>query len=97
MDSDKDHIALHFGNTLRSYRMHAQLSQERLGQLASLHRTEIGLLERGTRVPRIDTLIKLASALSITTCELLAGIDWKPDRIQRGGFEFQGGSDVPVG
>lgn len=36
-------------------------------------RTEIGLLERGSRTPRVDTLIKLATALSVTTEQLLAG------------------------
>ena len=45
---------------------------------ASLHRTEIGLLERGARVPRIDTLIKISSALAIPPGELLEGIDWTP-------------------
>ncbi len=40
---------------------------------SSLHRTEIGLLERGARVPRIDTLIKIASALPIPPAELIEG------------------------
>jgi hypothetical protein len=31
----------------------------------SLHRTEIGLLERGARVPRIDTLSKIATGLGL--------------------------------
>ncbi len=43
----------------------AGLSQERLGSAAELHRTEVGLLERGARVPRIDTLVKVATALGI--------------------------------
>ena len=82
-------IAAHFGRNLRSCRIRADLSQEELGKRASVHRTEVGLLERGARVPRIDTLIKLASALSIPPAELLVGIEWKPDSIQRGGFEFR--------
>ena len=47
------------------------------------------MLERGERVPRIDTLIKLASALSIQPGELLVGIDWRPDSVQGSGFEFR--------
>lgn len=35
-------------------------SQEEVGLRAGLHRTEIGLLERGERLACIDTLLKLA-------------------------------------
>jgi transcriptional regulator with XRE-family HTH domain len=44
--------------------------------VACLHRTEIGMVENGTRLPRVDTLIKLASALGVRAEELLAGIEW---------------------
>lgn len=81
-------VAACFGRNLRACRRRVGISQEDLGQRASLHRTEIGLLERGERVPRIDTLIKLASALSVLPEELLGGIVWESDRIQRGGFGF---------
>jgi transcriptional regulator with XRE-family HTH domain len=78
-------FAVYFGENLRACRRRAGISQEKLGQNASLHRTEVGLLERGARVPRIDTLIKLASALSISPVELLAAIDWKKPSTQRAG------------
>ncbi|MGC1852270.1 MAG: helix-turn-helix domain-containing protein [Solirubrobacterales bacterium] len=83
-------VARQFGENLRRIRSKAGLSQERLGFLASLHRTEIGLLERGARVPRIDTLIKLASALGIEPEELIAGMEWTPGGAQAepGGFNF---------
>jgi transcriptional regulator with XRE-family HTH domain len=82
-------VAVYFGKNLLACRKRAGISQEELGLCASLHRTEVGLLERGARVPRIDTLIKLASALSMPPAELLDGIDWKPHSVQRGGFEFR--------
>jgi len=85
----KNPVAVYFGENLLACRRHAGISQEELGLCASLHRTEVGLLERGARMPRIDTLIKLASALSIPPAELLVGIDWKPHSVQRGGFEFR--------
>jgi hypothetical protein len=45
------------------------------------------LLERGARVPRIDTLVKLASALNVPlACPLLDGIAWNPGSVQPGGF-----------
>jgi transcriptional regulator with XRE-family HTH domain len=71
-------VAKRFGENLRQVRRQAGISQEELGMRSSLHRTEIGLLERGARVPRIDTLIKIASALAIPPGGLLEGIDWTP-------------------
>lgn len=71
-------VAEQFGENLRRLRKGAGLSQEKLGLRCSLHRTEIGLLERGARVPRIDTLIKLASGLGIHPKALMAGISWTP-------------------
>lgn len=69
-----------FGSNLRRLRRRAALSQEELGQLAEVHRTEVGLLEHGRRVPRIDTLIKLAASLEVTPNDLLDGIEWLPAR-----------------
>lgn len=43
----------------------------------------IELLERGGRTPRIDTLIKLAASLSVTTEQLLAGITWAASQHHR--------------
>jgi transcriptional regulator with XRE-family HTH domain len=79
-------VATQFGDNLRYYRRRADLSQEELGYAASLHRTEIGLLERGARIPRIDTLVKLAGRLSIPPSELLTDIEWTPGSVTRGGF-----------
>lgn len=89
MGADRNPVAVHFGGNLRVYRIRAEISQEELGMRCSLHRTEIGLLERGARVPRVDTLIKLASALEISPNELLSGIGWQPPHIKPGGFDFQ--------
>ena len=58
-------VARLFGANLRRIRKRADLSQEEVGWLASLHRTEVGLLERGERTPRIDTLVKLAGGLEV--------------------------------
>ncbi|HYP54684.1 MAG TPA: hypothetical protein VEQ41_00060, partial [Solirubrobacterales bacterium] len=53
---------------------------------ASLNRTQIGILERGERVPRIDTLMKLAGALEALPSELLDGIVWRPGEARPGHF-----------
>lgn len=83
-------VARRFGANLRRLRKAADVSQEELGLRCSLHRTEIGLLERGARVPRIDTLIKIASGLGIRIdCALLDGITWTPGTTQAGGFQVK--------
>lgn len=79
-------IAVRFGENLVRCRKRAGLSQEELGFLASLHRTEIGMLERGARLARIDTLIKLAGALGVTADDLLDGLDWTPSDPRVGQF-----------
>jgi len=79
-------VAEHFGRNLWRERRRADLSQEELGVRATLHRTEISLLERGGRVPRIDTLIKLAGGLDCEPEALLAGITWTPGIVRTGRF-----------
>jgi transcriptional regulator with XRE-family HTH domain len=80
-------VARRFGANLVRSRKRAGLSQEELGERADLHRTAIGLLEKGARVPRIDTLLKLAAALRVEPVDLLDGIAWKPGTVSPGRFE----------
>lgn len=83
----KKEVADRFAENLRRARKAAGVSQEELGNRCSLHRTEIGLLERGARIPRVDTLIKIATGLGVRIdCELLDGISWTPATTQAGGF-----------
>ena len=80
-------VAQRFTENLVAARKKAGLSQEELSFRAALHRTHIGLLERAARVPRIDTLVKLAGALGARPEDLLDGIVWKPGDFSPGGFE----------
>ncbi len=82
-------IAGIFGDNLARERRQAGLSQEELSIRASLHRTEVSQLERGLRVARIDTLVKLAASLECSADELLAGIKWKPGETRYGQFSEQ--------
>lgn len=79
-------VAERFGINLKRCRRRVDLSQEEAGLRASLHRTEIGLLEHGRRVARIDTLLKLMAALEADARELLEGITWVPRNPQCGQF-----------
>jgi len=80
-------VAGRFGDNLARCRREADLSQEELGFRASLNRTQIGILERGERLPRIDTLLKLAGALALSPEALLKGMVWRPGTAQVGGFQ----------
>jgi transcriptional regulator with XRE-family HTH domain len=81
-----------FGDNLARCRKRADLSQEDLSHLASLHRTEVSQLERGLRLCRIDTLVKLAASLEVSADDLLAGISWSPGNYRPGGFVERGES-----
>jgi len=80
MDGRKvDEVAAkHLGRNLFRARRRAGYSQDELATLCSLHRTEIGHVENGRRLPRVDTLLKLASALAVPVEELIQGIEWAP-------------------
>ncbi len=86
-------IARQFGINLGRARKRTGLSQEALAVLASLHRTEVGLLERGERCPRIDTTVKLAAALEVSVNDLVEGITWNPGSVQPGGFGVSSSAD----
>ncbi len=69
-----------FAANLRQARIKAGISQEELGYRCELHRTEISLLERAGREPRLGTIVKLAGALGTTPAELCAGVSWHPSK-----------------
>jgi len=65
---------LRFARNLRAHRTRLGLSQEALGDACDLHRTEVSLLERAGRDPRLSTIVRLARALKIPPSELLDGV-----------------------
>lgn len=79
-------VAARFGDNLVKVRKQSDLSQDELAVRASVHRTEISQLERGLRVARIDTLLKLAASLETSPDELLHGIGWEPGETHPGHF-----------
>jgi transcriptional regulator with XRE-family HTH domain len=83
---DTSTVAERFGDNLVVQRRRAGLSQEQLAQRASLHRTEIGLLERGFRLARIDTVVKLAGALEMEAGFFFDGLSWTAGSNIDGGF-----------
>jgi len=59
-----------FGSKVRRYRLKKKLSQEKLAELADLHRTYIGQIECGKRNVALKNIAKLAKALGISVRDL---------------------------
>ena len=82
-----------FALNLVTLRRAAGFSQEELAFRAGIHRTQVSLLESGNRLPRLETLIKLAGALEVNSSELLDGIVWEPVVRTSGGLKVSGSKD----
>lgn len=72
MISDSD-IIKKFGNRVRDLRKQRNLSQEDLAEKAGLHRTYIGMIERGEKNITLINIEKIANALEVSIKELLNG------------------------
>ena len=71
-------MKVRFGQNLARCRDGAAVSQEELSFRASIHRTEVSLLERGERMPRVDTALRIAGSLGVPLNDLVASLEWKP-------------------
>ena len=60
-----------FGKKVREERLKQNLSQEKLAEKAGLHRTYIGMIERGEKNITLTNIVKIASALNLEAKDLL--------------------------
>jgi len=67
-------IKVLLGENIKTFRLEADLSQEQLADLSSLHRTYIGSVERGERNVSLENIAHIAKALNVTPADLLKGI-----------------------
>ena len=63
------------GRVLSEYRERKGLTQDVLSGLAGLDRTHYSKLERGLRVPTLDTLFKIGQALDVPPHIILKSIE----------------------
>jgi len=63
-----------FGKRLRELRLERNLSQEKLAELAELHRNYVGGVERGERNVSLVNIVKLARGLNVRTTKLVETI-----------------------
>ena len=69
-------VAEQIGLNLRKVRRRAGMSQDDLSGRTGLHHTEISLLERGGRIPRLDTAIRILGSTGADASDLVAGVAW---------------------
>ena len=80
-------VAERLGANLHRLRVKAELSRDELAQRADVGHGHLSKIENGGLLCRVDTLVKLATALESTPNDLLAGVDWRRREEQGGGFE----------
>jgi transcriptional regulator with XRE-family HTH domain len=63
-----------FGRRVRELRLKRGISQEKLAELADLHRNYVGGVERGERNVSLLNIVKLAHGLSVKPTKLIESI-----------------------
>lgn len=66
----KNKNLLSFGCKVRDKRKYIKLSQEELAELAGVHRTYIGMVERGEKNISLLNILKIAKALNVDIGDL---------------------------
>ena len=68
----KESILLQFGKNVQKIRKSRHLSQEQLAELAGVHRTYIGMIERAEKNITLCNIEKIAKGLNVPIIELLS-------------------------
>ena len=75
MTTPMEEILEALGQRMRDLREKKGISQEDFAEACGLHRTAVGLLERGKSIPRLDTLLIISQGLGVTVSKLLQGVE----------------------
>lgn len=68
-------LILQFGRGVRRLREELNLSQEDFAERVDMHRTYIGMIERGERSPTLGTLNAWAKAFQLSISELMRRVE----------------------
>ncbi|MBI5887760.1 MAG: helix-turn-helix transcriptional regulator [Deltaproteobacteria bacterium] len=63
------------GSSIKKLREHKKITQESLAELADIHTSYVGQIERGLRYPSLKVLFKISDALNVKPADLLKGIN----------------------
>ncbi|MFF1572787.1 helix-turn-helix domain-containing protein [Leifsonia sp. NPDC058292] len=74
MPAPRSRAAELFGERVRKARLALGFSQEHIANLADMHVTNYGRIERGEANSELHTIVRLATALDTDPAELLAGL-----------------------
>ena len=69
---EKEPILLKFGKNVQKIRKIRHLSQEQLAELAGVHRTYIGMIERAEKNITLYNIERIAQGLNVPIVELLS-------------------------
>jgi len=68
-------LKLIVGRALARYRNDVALSQEKLAEIAGLERGYISMLERGLRMPTLETVFRLCRGLRVKPSQIVKEIE----------------------
>ena len=83
MSAPRSRAAQVFGQRVREARIALGMSQEDIANLADMHVTNFGRVERGEANSELHTIVRIATALNIDPGQLMAGLygsEMLPDR-----------------
>lgn len=72
------------GQRIRTARQVKKMTQDQLAEACGLSTAHIGHIERGTRIPSLDTLFRIACELDVSTDYLLLDSAREPKHVLSG-------------
>ncbi len=71
----KTNLLIQFGHRIRCLRLSLGISQEELAERAGVHRTYVGIIERGEKNITLINASKVANVLGVPMKHLFEGIE----------------------